>query len=106
MENFLQNIDVRKSVIYDNARRSIMDEIINITNLRKDLYKISESVINDGLIVTISSKSGNLVMISKKEYDSLLETLYLLESPEYAKSLIDGKNASDKEVIKEEDVKW
>lgn len=83
-----------------------MEKTINITNLRKDLYKISESVINDGLVVNVSCKNGNFIMISQEDYNALLETLYLSSDPNIKKSLLEGKNTSDEDCIKEEDVTW
>ena len=83
-----------------------MEYIINITNLRKDLYKINESIINDGLIVNVSSKSGDVIMISKEEYDSLIETLYLSSDAEIKQSIIDGMKADHDDCVKEEDVDW
>ena len=83
-----------------------MEYIINITNLRKDLYKINESIINDGLIVNVSSKSGDVIMISKEEYDSLIETLYLSSNAEIKQSIIDGMKADRDDCVKEEDVEW
>ena len=81
-------------------------EIVNITNLRKNIYKISDSVIDEGMIYNVSCKNGNMIMISKEEYDALLETIYLSTNPEIKKSLIEGKNGSHDEMIKEEDVNW
>lgn len=81
-------------------------EIVNITNLRKNIYKISDSVIDSGVIYNVSCKNGNMVMISKEEYDSLVETIYLSSNPEIKKSLLDGKNGNHSEMIKEEDVIW
>ena len=83
-----------------------MEYNINITNLRKDLYKINESIINNGLVVNVSSKSGDVLMISKEEYNALLETLYLSSNPEVKQSIIDGMNAKPEDCVKEEDVDW
>lgn len=83
-----------------------MEYTINITNLRKDLYKINETIINTGLVVNVSSKSGDIVMISREEYEALLETLYLSSNADVKQSIIDGMNASHDDCVKEEDVKW
>lgn len=52
-------------------------ESTNITLLRKNLYKQVDSVIKYDEPITITTKSGNAVLISEKEYNSLMETLYL-----------------------------
>lgn len=101
----ISNIEGRKNVRYHIGGDLLM-EIINITNLRKNIYRVSESVVNDGVIYNVSCKDGNLVMLSKDEYDALMETIYLSSNPEIKKSLLEGKKASHEEMIKEEDVPW
>lgn len=83
-----------------------MEHNINITNLRKDLYKINETIISTGMIVNVSSKSGDVIMMSKEEYNSLIETLYLMSNPEIRQSIIDGMNAKHDECISEEEIDW
>lgn len=64
--------------------------------LEKNLYKLTDMVIDNGVVVNITTKHGNAVLISADEYNSLLETLYLSENAEYKKTLIDGKEATEK----------
>ncbi|MCK9289947.1 MAG: type II toxin-antitoxin system Phd/YefM family antitoxin [Acholeplasmataceae bacterium] len=78
----------------------------NITNARKDLYKLAELAIETGLEVNINTKKGNVVLISEDEYRGLLETIYLSQNKEYKESLIAGLNEDVSVGIKEEDVKW
>ena len=78
----------------------------NITNARKDLYKLAELAIETGLEVNINTKKGNVVLISEDEYRGLLETIYLSQNKEYKESLIAGLNEDGSVGIKEEDVKW
>jgi PHD/YefM family antitoxin component YafN of YafNO toxin-antitoxin module len=47
---------------------------MNITNTRKNLYKLAEMAIENGAEINISTKKGSVVMISEDEYRSLLET--------------------------------
>ncbi len=79
---------------------------VNITNARKNLYKLTDMVIDNGVVVNITTKHGNAVLISADEYNSLLETLYLSENAEYKKTLIDGKEEKIKDLIDEKDIKW
>lgn len=78
----------------------------NITNARKDLYKLAELAIDTGLEVNINTKKGNVVLISEDDYRGLLETIYLSQNKEYKESLIEGLNEDINSGIKEEDVKW
>lgn len=72
---------------------------VNITNARKDLYKLTDMVIDNDVVVNITTKHGNAVLISADEYNSLLETLYLSENAEYKKTLIDGKEEKIEDLI-------
>lgn len=74
--------------------------------LEKNLYKLTDMVIDNGVVVNITTKHGNAVLISADEYNSLLETLYLSENAEYKKTLIDGKEAKIEDLIDEKDIKW
>ena len=72
---------------------------VNITNARKDLYKLTDMVIDNGVVVNITTKHGNAVLISADEYKSLLETLYLSENAEYKKTLIAGREEKIEDLI-------
>ncbi len=72
---------------------------VNITNARKDLYKLTDMVIDNGVVVNITTKHGNAVLISADEYNSLLETLYLSENAEYKKTLIAGREEKIEDLI-------
>lgn len=84
----------------------MMNYNVNVTNARKNLYKLTDMVIDNGVVVNITTKHGNAVLISADEYNSLLETLYLSENAEYKKTLIDGKEEKIKDLIDEKDIKW
>lgn len=50
---------------------------INISNARSDLYKIASSCIRYNDVVNISTKEGNVILLSEDDYNSLIESLYL-----------------------------
>lgn len=50
---------------------------LNISNVRKELYKLAASCIKYNDIVSISTKDGNVIMLSEDDYNSLIESLYL-----------------------------
>lgn len=72
---------------------------VNITNARKELYKLTDMVIDNDVVVNITTNHGNAVLISADEYNSLLETLYLSENAEYKKTLIAGKEEKKEDLI-------
>ena len=83
-----------------------MEKVMNITSLRKDIYKMANDVIQNGSIINVSTKDGSFVLLSKNDYDALVETLYLSSNPDYHKTLLSGKDAPHSEFIDEKDVKW
>ena len=50
---------------------------MNISNVRKELYKLASSCIRYNDVINISTKDGNVIMISEDDYNSLIESLYL-----------------------------
>lgn len=78
----------------------------NITNARKELYKLAELALDTGLIVNINTKKGNVILISEDEYRGLIETVLLSQNKEYKESLIAGLKEDVTTGVKEEDVEW
>ena len=72
---------------------------VNITNARKELYKLTDMVIDNDVVVNITTNHGNAVLISADKYNSLLETLYLSENAEYKKTLIAGREEKIEDLI-------
>lgn len=50
---------------------------LNISNARDELYKLASSCIKYNDIVNISTKEGNVILLSEDDYRSLIESLYL-----------------------------
>ncbi|MBO5528658.1 MAG: type II toxin-antitoxin system Phd/YefM family antitoxin [Bacilli bacterium] len=67
--------------------------ITNVTALRKNLYGTVENVAQYNETVTVTSKSGNVVILSESEYNSMIETLYLMSAPGVYKELMKAKTA-------------
>ena len=63
---------------------------ITASEARRDLVGLIERVNLDQIEIEIVSEHGSAVLMSKDEYDSLLETSYLLGSPSNARRLIDA----------------
>ena len=79
---------------------------INITNARKDLYNLVESV---GLYhepTLIVGKKANAVLISEDDWRAIQETLYLDSIPHMTQSILEGANESVEDCIPEELVEW
>ena len=63
---------------------------ITTSEARRDLFGIIERVNLDHTEIEITSKRGSAVIMSKDEYDALVETSYLLRSPTNAARLLNA----------------
>jgi prevent-host-death family protein len=63
---------------------------INITNARKNLYTMVESVNRTHEPVEIIGKNGSAVLIGEADWRSIQETLYLTSIPGMRESIIKG----------------
>ena len=78
----------------------------NATSFRKDMFKLIEQTIKFNEPVNISTKDGNVVIISEEDYNGLMETLYLSSMPEVKSAIIEGLNTPISECIPENEVQW
>ena len=79
---------------------------IPISRARENIYQIIEENVKFNEPIEITSRKGDVVLISKEEWNSLLETLYLMSVP----GLLDSIREADKVPIEEwgtlEDIGW
>lgn len=61
--------------------------VLTYSNARKDFRKLIDKVNNDSDTVTITTNERNAVLMSEDDYNSIMETLYLQQSPANAKHL-------------------
>ena len=62
----------------------------NITNARTELYKLASSCIKYNNVINISTKEGNVIMMSEEDYNNLIESLYLAGIPGVYESIEEG----------------
>ncbi len=65
--------------------------VTNVTALRKNLFGTLENVIIYNEPVTVTSKSGNAVLISESDYNALMETVYLMSNPAFMEGYKEAK---------------
>ena len=65
--------------------------ITNATALRKNLFRTIDNVIAYNEPVTITSKSGNVVMVSESDYNALMETVFLMSNPAFMEGYNEAK---------------
>ena len=64
---------------------------LTATKARQNLFDILKKSVKGHAPVKITSKSGDAVLISEEDYESLLETLELLSEPGMAKSVKEAR---------------
>ncbi|HHC5943220.1 TPA: type II toxin-antitoxin system Phd/YefM family antitoxin [Staphylococcus aureus] len=65
-----------------------MTNVVNYTNARNDLRNIIKQVNQDSDVITVTTKDDeNAVIMSESDYRSMLETIYLNQSPANARHL-------------------
>jgi len=77
---------------------------INITNARKNLFKLVEQVVDSHEPVHITGKNGTAVIISEEDWKNIEETLYLSSIPGMRDSIIEGLKADIDECS--EEIEW
>jgi antitoxin YefM len=76
---------------------------ITASEARSDLFGLIERVNLDQSEIEITSKKGSAVLMSKSEYDALVETTYLLRSPKNARRLISAIESARAGDVRERD---
>ena len=78
----------------------------NITNFRKDIYNLLEQTIKYNEPINISTKNGNAVVLSEKDYNSIMETLYIMSVPNLKDEIIKRATDDNEEYVNESEVDW
>ncbi len=80
----------------------------NITNARANLYNLVNMAIDDSEVININTKNGNALLISEDDYNSLLETIYIMQDKETMKTIKEAKeNMKNKDYwVDESEVNW
>jgi Antitoxin of toxin-antitoxin stability system len=78
----------------------------NVTTFRKNTFNMLETTIKYNEPIMISTKEGNAVVLSEKDYNSIIETIHLLAIPKMEQIIIDGLQLPLSECIPENEVIW
>lgn len=74
---------------------------VNISNARSNLYNIASSCIKYNDVINISTKDGNVILLSEDDYNSLIESLYLAGIKNVYEEIEEVVNTPTNELIKE-----
>lgn len=72
---------------------------ISITNFRSNIFKYMRSVVQFNDVLNVSTKDGNAVVISKKDYDAMLETFYIMSTPGMVDKIKEVENGKSEDFI-------
>lgn len=80
----------------------------NITNARANLYNLVNMAIDDSEVININTKNGNALLISEDDYNSLLETIYIMQDKETMNAIKESKKNmnNDNYWVDESEVNW
>ena len=79
---------------------------IPVTSARRDIFNIIEQTIVNSEPVQITSKNGDVVMLSVDDWSAIQEPLYLVQIPGMRESILDGSNEPISECKTFEDIGW
>lgn len=63
---------------------------INVTNARRELYKLIQEINESHEPVHITGKKGSVVMVAEDDWKAIEETLYLTSIPGMRESILEG----------------
>ncbi|MBW4533450.1 MAG: type II toxin-antitoxin system Phd/YefM family antitoxin [Pleurocapsa minor HA4230-MV1] len=81
-------------------------DIFSASQARANLFKLLEQVNQDSKPRIITSRRGDGVLISKDDWESIQETLYLQSIPGMRESIAEGMNTPLSECVSEEELEW
>jgi len=64
---------------------------LTVTEARQDFFRVVEKSVKSNAPIRITSKSGDVLIVSEEDYDNLLEKLELLSTPGMVKSIRQAK---------------
>jgi prevent-host-death family protein len=79
---------------------------INATTARENIYKLIDETNNSHEPISITGKRGNAVLISEDDWNSIQETMYLLNIPGMREEIIKGMETDVEDCISEDDLEW
>ena len=92
--------------MYIEYKRGDFMTTTTITNFRQNLFEYIKSAIEYNDVIDVTTKDGNAVVMSKEEYNGLMETLYLLSHPKTAEEILDSKSEPAQDFTALEDIDW
>ena len=78
----------------------------NVTHVRKNVATLLEQTLKFNEPIHVSTRNGNVVVLSEDDYRGILETLEMNANPVMKQKLLEGKDTPLSECIPESEVEW
>lgn len=78
----------------------------NVTHFRKNVSTLLEQTLKFNETIHVSTRNGNVVVLSEDDYRGILETLEMNANPVMKQKLLEGKDTPLSECIPESEVEW
>jgi PHD/YefM family antitoxin component YafN of YafNO toxin-antitoxin module len=79
-------------------------ESMTVSNARENIYSLIGNVVKTGAPMSITSKKGNVVVVSEEEWRSIEETFYLMSHKATCEAIKEGLNTPASECVKDIDL--
>jgi antitoxin YefM len=77
--------------------------IVNASTARNNLFKLIEEAVETHEPVYVTSKHGNVVVISEEDFRAIQETLYLTSIPGMRDKILKGLDTPVEDLIEDDD---
>lgn len=81
-------------------------DIHSASQARANLFKLLEQVNKESKPCVITSRKGDGVLISKDDWESIQETLYLQSIPGMRETIVEGMATPIEDCVSEDELEW
>ena len=78
----------------------------NATNFRKNIFEYLNQAVEYNDVINVTTKNGNAVVLSESDYNSLLETVYLMSHPATRDAILEGMKEPLEDCVPLHEVDW
>lgn len=78
----------------------------NVTHFSKNVSTLLEQTLKFNEPIHVSTRNGNVVVLSEDDYRGILETLEMNANPVMKQKLLEGNDTPLSECIPESEVEW
>lgn len=78
----------------------------NVTHFRKNVSTLLEQTLKFNEPIHVSTRNGNVIVLSEDDYRGILETLEMNANPVMKQKLLEGRDTPLSECIPESEVEW